>query len=234
MISLCTTIYEKDFDIVLNKKSWFYNFNHDLIDQKNIFINNIQSIDKFIKLKEEYKNDFVFFPSLNYIDSINDKLNIKISSGDKSFFYSIQHFTQLITSTNKFTFYVGPDCNISNNILDDYFLNSIDILQNEYDVLSTTIPWHPDFYDLKVGEHEQQGINKYNNKFYYSKVFSDQVYFIDNRKLQNINFNILENLHDIPIYAINSFEFRITNFLIKHNYFRAIYKTNNYYTHKSF
>ena len=40
MITLVTTVYEKDFEFVLNTDSWFFNYTNELITKKIVLINN--------------------------------------------------------------------------------------------------------------------------------------------------------------------------------------------------
>jgi thymidine kinase len=88
-----------------------------------------------------------------------------------------------------------------------------------------------------TGEHEQNfhNILKRNDKFYFSKVFSDQLYFYDIEKIKNVDFTIDENYHPFPAYGEGcNFEKKLTNFFLKNDYYRVIYKTNDYYKHVSF
>lgn len=156
---------------------------------------------------------------------------------EKSYYYSVQHYTNaLVNSQNKFTFYVGSDCTIFSKDLSNYLNDSIELLESNQDIISTTLPWvEPEMAD-SVGNHEQNlfNITKRNDKFYMSKIFSDQVYFINTDKIKNFDFTITERLHPIPEYAGNCFELRLTNNLIRNNNYRAIYKGKSYYKHKSF
>jgi hypothetical protein len=237
MITLSTTVYEKDFKIILNKESWFYKYQNPLITKKNIIINNINNNEEFLKLKKEFETDFDFFYSNEYIDKINKTFNVSINPHDKSYYYSVQHYTNvLINNQNKFTFYVGPDCNIFSDNLLDYFNDSIKILESDSEIISTTLPWvKPEMVDT-IGNHEQNifNIDKKNDKFYMSKIFSDQVYFINTDKIKNTDFTITQYLHSFPEYVINGFEFRLTNNLILNNNYRAIYKSDSHYIHESF
>jgi hypothetical protein len=237
MITLSTTVYEKDFKFVLNKESWFYKFQNPLVTKKNVIINNINNIDEFLELKKTFENEFEFFYSKEFIDEINKTFNVGINPEEKSYYYSVQHYTNaLVNNQNKFTFYVGPDCAIFSNGLSDYFNNSIKLLESNQDIISTTLPWvEPEMAD-NVGNHEQNffNITKRNEKFYMSKIFSDQVYFINTDKIKNFDFTITQKLHSIPEYGINGFEFRLTNNLIQNNNYRAIYKGEAYYKHESF
>jgi hypothetical protein len=237
MVTLSTTVYEKDFKFVLNKESWFYKYQNPLVVKKNVIINNINNIDEFLELKKTFEKHFEFFYSNEFVDEINKTFNISITPDEKSYYYSVQHYTNaLINKENKFSFYVGPDCVISSNDLSDYFNDSINLLESDHDIISTTLPWvEPQIVDT-LGNHEQDffNITKRNDKFYMSKIFSDQVYFINTDKIKKIDFTITQSLHPIPEYGMNGFEFRLSNNLIQNNNYRAIYKGGLHYKHESF
>lgn len=238
MVTLFTTIYEKDFRTVLNENSWFFNLNNTLISKKIIIINNITSVDEFITLKSKFSKVFDFYESKDFIDEINKKYNINISNSDLSYYYSVQHYIpSLIEDKNEFYFYVGPDCTINDiENIENFIIESIDVINNNDICISTTLPWHEEFNSLKIGEHEENffGVTNKNDKFYLSKVFSDQVYFTKKNKIMNCDFTNTDELHPFPFYGKNSFEYRLTNYFILTNHYRFIYKTNNYYLHKSF
>ena len=237
MITLSTTVYEKNFKFVLNDQSWFYKYKSPLVTKKNVTINNIKNVDEFLELKKIFEEEFEFFYSKEFIDEINKTFNVSMDPDEKSYYYSVQHYTNsLINNKNKFTFYVGADCTIFSKDLSDYLSDSIELLESNQDIISTTLPWvEPEMADSE-GNHEQNlfNITKRNDKFYMSKIFSDQVYFINTDKIKNVDFTITEQLHPIQEYGGNCFEVRLTNNLIRNNNYRAIYKGESYYKHKSF
>ena len=237
MITLSTTVYEKNFKFVLNDQSWLYKYKSPLVTKKNVTINNIKNVDEFLELKKIFEEEFEFFYSKEFIDEINKTFNVSMDPDEKSYYYSVQHYTNsLINNKNKFTFYVGADCTIFSKDLSDYLSDSIELLESNQDIISTTLPWvEPEMAD-SVGNHEQNlfNITKRNNKFYMSKIFSDQVYFINTDKIKNFDFTITEQLHPIQEYGGNCFEARLTNNLIRNNNYRAIYKGESYYKHKPF
>ena len=236
MITLSTTAYEKDFRFTLNKNNWFYKIKNPLITKKIVIVNNIDNIDEFLILKKEFENDFEFYTSSEYVTQINESFNVLLSPADISHYYSIHHYTALLVNNNNYCFYVGPDCWIIGDDLSDYFQNSIYLLDTDETVKSTTLSWlEPEMLD-DLGEHCQKefDIQKTNDFFYFTKVFSDQVYFYKTDKFKKCDFTITDELHRFPSYGINSFEYRLTNHLIKNNNYRSIYKNKLYYIHKSF
>ena len=55
MITLSTTVYEKNFKFVLNDQSWFYKYKSPLVTKKNVTINNIKNVDEFLELKKIFE-----------------------------------------------------------------------------------------------------------------------------------------------------------------------------------
>jgi hypothetical protein len=237
MVTLTTTVYEKDFRLVLNKNSWYYNIDNPLITKKIIIINNINSTEEFLKLKNEFEDVFEFYYSNEYVDKINETFNLNINLTEKSYYYSVHHYTNLIVNKiNKFLFQVSSDCSIISDDLSDFFENSMLLLDLDESVITTTLPWTVPEISDSVGKEEQKttGKLKSHDNFYFSDVFSDQVYFCDITKLKKCDLSITKQLHPFPSYGINSFEYRLTNHLKTNDNYRAIYKTKTYYIHKSF
>jgi len=234
MITLVTTLYEKNFRHILNYDNWFIKYENPLISKKLFIVNNIDSVEEFNKLKSNH-NNVLFIESAKYIDRVNSSFNIIIDVNDVSYKYSIQHYLSIILDDdNPYVLQVGSDCEIKEEI-ETYIVESINLLNNNDKILSTTIPWAPNA--TEIGIHEEKFFNIKNSveNFYMSKIFSDQ-FFLSNKKrvLNNVDFSDIRDLHNFPTYGGNSFEKIFTNTLISKDFYRAIYKTNNYYTHKSF
>ena len=138
MVTLTTTVYEKDFRFVLNKESWFYNYKNDLITKKNVIINNISNVEEFLILKKEFENDFDFFYSNEYIDTINQTFNLNVNINEPSYYYSVQHYTNILINNNNYSFYVGADCTIVSKDLVTFLNKSIDLLKLKQSIMSTT------------------------------------------------------------------------------------------------
>jgi hypothetical protein len=234
MITLITTVYEKDFEHVLNFDSWFFNYSHDLITKKIVLINNIVSLDKFNILKEKFDKHFDFYYTDQYLDEINKSFKLNLNNNEKSYYYSVQHYCALLLTKTNFLFYVGPDCKIYSENLDDFFKKSINILKNDNEIISTTLFWDDIKLLPETVKHEESFFNKRNDVFFLSKIFSNQVYFISKNNGVLIDFTNQKPLHTFPEYGINSFEYRLTNYLITNNKYRGIIKNGSYYTHKSF
>ena len=234
MITLVTTIYEKDFEHILNFDGWFFNYSNDMITKKIVLINNIENMDKFTILKDKFEPYFDFYYTNQYLDEINKTFKLDIDESKKYYYYSVQHYCSIILAKSDFIFYVGADCKIFSDNLNDFFEKSMKILSNDNNIISTTFFWDELNLKSETMKHEESYINIRNDNFYLSKIFSDQVYFIKKNRMLLVDFTNDEILHPFPEYAIESFEFRLTNFLIKNNKYRGIIKNNSYYKHKSF
>lgn len=237
MITLSTSVYEKDFKFTLNKNNWFYNFKSPSISKKIVIINNINNIDEFLLLKKEFENDFEFYYSSEILSDINKTFNLNIDISEPSYYYSVHHYSTIIVNTiNEYTFHVSSDCIIHSDNFEEFFNKSIDILNSDETVITTTMSWLTPENINSLGEHCQKEFNiqKTNDNFYFTKVMSDQVYFYKTEKLKKCDFTNTNYLHPSPIYGINSFEYRLTNYFITNNKYRALYKNKSYYTHKSF
>jgi hypothetical protein len=235
MITLSTSAYEKDFRTTLNKDGWFYKFKHPLVTKKIVIVNNIDNFEEFFNLKKEFENDFEFYTSSEYMDKIHETFKVLLSPQDISHYYSFQHYTSLLVNENEYGFHVGPDCTIVGENLYDFFEDSIELLNSDESVKSTSIFWvAPEFME-SVGKNEETyyNIQKRHEKFYFSKVFADHVYFYKKRNFFKCDFTNTNQLHPCVPYGKNSFEDRLTNHYISQNNYRAVYKSNLYYIHKS-
>lgn len=242
MITLTTIIYEGNFRKILNESSWFLNFQSSFITKKRLNINNITSKNEFLDTVKNLQKKFNF--EIEYVDdninNVNDKFNLNINRETFGFNYTMPYFSDLMTIDNDYIFNVSSDCQDDIYITDDFFENSINIIDNDEDVIVTTIPWsRPESFGTKqtksVGDWEQSSYNitKQNDLFWFSKVMSDQIFFTKKTKILNCNFDIKEDFHPYPSYGGFCFEKRIGNYFIKHDKYRAIYAGENYYIHGS-
>jgi hypothetical protein len=236
MITLSTSAYEKDFKFTLNKNNWFYKIQNPLITKKIVIVNNIDSIDEFLILKKEFENDFEFYTSSDYITEIHNTFNVLMSSTDTPYYYSIHHYTALLVNNDNYCFHVSPDCKIICENLSEFFEKSILLFNSDKNSISTTLSWVPPEMSDIVGKNEQSGYDnsKHNDDFFCSKNFSDQVYFYNVNRLKKVDFTNTKSLHPFPSYGINSFEYRLTNYMIVNHMYRGIFKNKSHYIHKSF
>jgi len=240
MVTLTTILYEGNFRKILNDSSWFLNIQNKFITKKRLNINNIESIDEFNDTIQKFENEKL---EINYVDDnieiVNSTLGLNLNRDTHGFNYTMPYFSDLISISTDYILNVSSDCQSDIYITDDFFENSIKILDEDEDVIVTTIPWNkPDIFGTKntksVGDWEESSYNIYkrNEFFWFSKVMSDQVFFAKKEKLLNCDFNIEGDFHPYPSYGGFCFEKRIGNYFIDKNKFRAIYAgSGNYYIH---
>ena len=234
---LATTIYEKNFRQVLTDDNWFFKVDNTLISKKVCIVNNINSREEFNELKQrlEHRAEFVYCDDI-WLEAVS-AFNCDLHPRETSYRYSIQYFCALyfaLTQNIKYVLNVGADCRMSDLEIEDYIIESASLLDSDPSVLLTTIPWSEGNFE-ETGNHEQDTyhITKRHDLFWFSKVVSDQVFFSSPHKLQEVDFNIKENLHSFPAYGGDSFEKRLCNYLISSDCYRAIYKKYSYY-HNSY
>lgn len=234
---LSTTIYEKNFRQVLNPDSWFFSTKNNLIAKKTIIVNNVSSLLELNSLKDLISEEVEFISSDLICQEALDFFNCDLSRSESSYWYSIQHFCGLYDSFKKgeeFFFHIGADCTPFFENLENYIEDSMRLLNSDESVLATTIPWSEgDFTETGMHEQNIYNITKRSDLFWFSKVFSDQIFFTSVSRMKQVDFNIKENIHPFPGYGGDSFEKRLCNYMIVSDKYRSIYK-KNHYIHKSF
>lgn len=241
MITLSTVVYEGNFRKLLKLDSWFLNFNNKYISKRRLNVNNIQSVEEFESLLKEIKNDDI---EIKYVgdksSEANEYFRLNTYVNTHGYNYIMPYFTDLLTIETDYVFNIASDSQDHLVIGDDFFEKSFKILTEDDDVLVTTLPWQPPNSTL-LCEGEQRHADsidihknnpvKRNDEFYFSKVFSDQLFIAKIDKLKKSDFTITLNLHPYPTYGGYSFELRMGNNLMINNKYRAIYKTEYYYLH---
>jgi len=233
MISLATTVYDKNLDFVLSNDSWFLNYENELIKEKILVVNNISNKDVF--LEKIQKNEKAKLLNVVFVDLFKEEakkfFNININESTLGYFYTIQYFVLLLKCNNPFLFNVSTDCTL--NFEKDFLYDSIDELKKNERAIATTIPWCTNV-NCGLGEEERtfkmiEEEEKHLDKFYYSVFFSDQVFLSDVEKMKKINFNTNHPLSNFfPIYGGNCFEKRVCSHFLTEKNFRLVYKKHNY------
>ena len=234
---LTTTLYEKNFRHVLKTDNWFFKFNSPLITKKLIIVNNISSQIEFNSMKKEFEDKAHFVYSDDIWEEAVKAFNCDLHKGEISYWYSIQYFCALYVGLQdgiNYVFNVGADCYTEDLEMDDFLRDSSLLLDEDPSVLLTTIPWTKgDFEPTGIHEQNIYNINKRHDSFWFSKVVSDRVFLASPKKLQEVNFNIKQDIHPFPGYGGYSFEKRLCNHMIISDFYRAIYKKYDYH-HESF
>lgn len=241
-IILTTTVYEKSFREVLDESHWFFRFNSSKVFKKIVILNNIDegSRNELNQLISKLSSKAEFIDHNEIKGEALERFNCNLREDEQAYWYSIQYFCQMLATEKLDKGYmlnVGADCSIQTYEIDDFIESSIEILDSNDRVLLTTIPWaygnDGDFTETGIHEQNIYNIQDRDEKFWFSKVVSDQVFMTKPKKLLGGIFNIREDLHPFPGYGGDSFEKRFCNHLIKNDYLRAIYK-KHYYIHKSY
>jgi|GEM_PF-4714593 len=237
MITLNTTIWDGDFDQVLDEKSWFLNYQNDLVKEKLITVNNVKK-ENLARLQEKIKNAQTKHKiRVIFVDDVKEEakkfFNLKIDESTLGYYYTIQYFVFILKCSEPYVFNVSADCDVF--FENDYFVESIKALKADEKAVATTLSWNQ---DMNVGLHEQNEMfKKFGYKkpelenFYYSVGFSDQVFFADIAKLKNVDFNIQnKEASQFPKYGGECFEKRLCSYFLAHHSYRLIYK-KYYYVH---
>lgn len=242
MITLFTTLYEKNKDYLLSDNNQMTNINFDLITEKIIGINNVnlklEDYEKMKNLTDKYNIHFLIIN--DSVDKVKNFFNLDINDKTLGYYYTIQYFSFILNCKTDYLLLCASDCDPVIN--DDYLINSINELNDE-DVITTSVIWGgdnnkiPDFYPA-IGEQEFTfnflNIEKENKNFWYNIGFSDQFFMTKIDKIKNCDFNLYHKLGDrFPGYGGMSFEKRLSNYLTINKKFRAIYN-KGYYTTKKY
>lgn len=241
---LTTNLYEKSFRSFLGDlNNDFFSINSDYITRKIISINNLGAGSKQEfellqnKVVEKFQDvNFVF--THEYVEKCRDIFRVELSDKNPSYLYSIHNYTSLllgIESDIDMVLTLGADCKLSDNNLDRFIEKSIEELNSNPSLLSTTLPWSDNFEETGIHEETIYPVNQKSQNFYLSKVMSDQVFLCSSKKILNVvDFHINEVIHPYPFYVHGGFENRMCNFMIKNNYYRGIFKGFPYYDHNSY
>lgn len=230
MISLNTTIYEGNFDSVLDENSWFLNYKSDIVKEKVLLINNISSKDR-LKEKLDKARECQVIDSIiidDHKEEAKEFFKLDLNEQTLGYHYTIQYFVSFLKCKQPFIFNVSSDCIL--HFEDDYLHDSISELSKNENAITTTLPWSS---TSNVGKEEQDriGILKYEEleKFYYSPYFSDQVFVVDINKIKKANFNTNHPGTDFfPTYGGNCFEKRLCSYFFTEQKYRLIYKKYHY------
>ena len=241
MITLSTIIYEGNFREILKPDSWFLNYNSKYISKKRLNVNNIQSVEDFEYLLDKISNiNIEVYYVSNKSEEANEYFKLNTDINTHGYNYIMPYFTDLLTIETEYILNVASDCQGNISISDSFIEDSMNILNDDDDVLVTTLPWGNPF-SKSAGDAEQEHCDSIDNykenpvkrsdKFWFSKVFSDQLFIAKIDKLKKTDFTITSNLHPYPSYGGLSFEMRLGNNLMTNNKYRAISKTDDYYSH---
>lgn len=235
MITLNTTIWEGDFDQVLDEKSWFLNYTSKYITEKTLIINNIKEESKerlLNKIKDAQKKQKI---NIIFVDEVKEEakrfFNLNINESTLGYFYTIQYFVFILKCNQPYILNVSADCDLF--FEEDYLKDSVEILKKDPRAITTTLPWST---NADVGQHEQNAMfEKFAKqepeleKFHYSAGFSDQTFLADIEKLKHIDYTIIHpDARQFPAYGGDCFEKRLCSYFLREHTYRLIYKKYHY------
>jgi hypothetical protein len=243
MITLNTIIYEGNFREFLKEDCWFFKFKSDLITKKMITINNVNSKDEFDdkvnELKVNHNFDLIYVS--DHVSEAKKTFNMNINEGTVGYYYTMPYFITINNTTTKYLLNVASDC-MRDIFIDDEFLNDA-IKQIDTDPLcsSVMVAWSENnqvtIHGTIIGEYEERahGILDKNDKFNYTKGFTDQFFMNSIDKLKKIDYNVNEihskGIYNGPDYGGNSFEKRFATHQIYNKIYNSVYKGKQYYIH---
>jgi len=235
MITLNTTIWDGDFDSVLDETSWFFCYQHPLVTEKMLTVNNIRPenkdrlLSKIKKIQEKHSVKIVWVDEKK--EEAKKFFNIDINEKTLGYYYTIQYFVFILECKTPYIFNVSADCDVY--FEDDFLKDSIEILEKDPYAITTTLPWS---IDTSVGQHEENEMFRIIHKkmpllekFYYSIGFSDNTFIGNIEKLKKINYNLDHPLAQyFPLYGGNCFEKRVCSYFLHTESYRLIYKKYHY------
>jgi hypothetical protein len=213
MITLTTIVWEKNYKKVLDPGSFFMQYK----GKKVLVVNNVTS---------EINYDGKILYVKDHAEEAKKFFKLDIDESTKGYYYTMAYFVMLL-KIDGYILNVSDDCIAKFEA--DFIKNSVEELILNPKVLTTTLEWGE---GVGKGEMVDESPN-----FYYSKGFSDQVFFADTETLRGLDYNIVDDwdYYGLAVYGSNavhhggnSFEKRLATYMKHNNLYRGIYKKYNY------
>jgi hypothetical protein len=249
-ITLVSTLYEGNFKQHLKDNSWFREFKSEYITKKRLIINNLDSTQELEDILNELYDpsevEIVYVE--DHADRVIEKYKLNIDRNHPAYNFCVPYFVNIDTCETPYFFNVSTDCCIDIHIDDDYFVKSIDLLENhpEYSVKGlATIPSHCKYSPDKsmahptheVGEWGQMNCLGYDEEkslenFWVCNLFSDQVFVGKVNNFKKIDWNEGKGAyHLMPRDRAGSeaFECKVSDYLRYSDCFIPLYKSKTTY-----
>ena len=249
-ITLVSTLYEGNFKQHLKDNSWFREFKSEYITKKRLIINNLDSTQELEDILNELYDpsevEIVYVE--DHADRVIEKYKLNIARNHPAYNFCVPYFVNIDTCETPYFFNVSTDCCIDIHIDDDYFVKSIDLLENhpEYSVkgLATILSHckyspdksmaHPTY---EVGEWGQihclgYGEEKSLENFWVCNLFSDQVFVGKVNNFKKIDWNESTGaFYLMPRDRAGSeaFECKVSDYLYHNGSFIPLYKSKTTY-----
>lgn len=243
MITLTTVLYEGNFFNFFNDEKWFWNYNHELITEKLLVINNLNSETIFNDLVNDFKKKYDF--EICFVKDFEEfslkKFKLDLDKNNIGYVYTIPYFVMFTNVKTDYVLNVATDCMGDILIENDFIYESINSFETNNYCLLTSLPWSKNnqiHNGLTCGEYETISYNLQEYKtesFCPSFSFADHVFLISSKNINKINFNLPDSGRYLgPEYCGGiCFEKKIVDYLSFSNKFRFIYNKNSYYVHNS-
>ena len=240
---LTTLLYEGNYEKILTPTSWFLGYQSASINSKLIIVNNVN--DR-IAMEERLKEVQRLHPSLDYffVDDYEqqaiDWFKLDIDKHTTiGYYYIIPYFATLLKLQTGLMLHVSDDCPFSNDLPDEFIVDSCDEVLSNKNMPLTTLSWGvpKSSFGYDPGQWEEIDICRIkqvsgleNVKFWHTTWFSDQVFLANVDSLKNMNYN--RDTRDMNIgtsYCPDSFERRLSEELYHANLYQGVWKQSQYY-----
>jgi hypothetical protein len=159
-----------------------------------------------------------------------DYFEITEESFKGGYWYSISPLTALYKCDDDYMLYLTGDSTIESKDV-DWISDGISMLEINENVKVVNPIWN---YSYEAGLQQEMELNNElinsNENWYYGRGFSDQCFLINIKTFKNKIYNESHEISDkyYPKYAGESFEKRVSSFLLNNNYYRISNKKISY------
>ena len=244
MVTVSTLLYEGNYKYILDNSSWFLNYSPNYPHKKLIIVNNVNNREEITNKLEETKKQYFFdyFFVDDYEEMAKEYFKLDITKETtRGYYYQIPYYSLLMYVDTEYIFHVSDDCSKNFYVADDFILSSIDELEKNPSIFTTSLSWgRPNIensFGYELGEYEElmafkKRPNLSNDKFYHTEGFTDQVFFSKTSNLKSVNYNLYK-INGSPCewvdYCPRCWESRVCEYTYQIGSYRGIWKDSNYY-----
>lgn len=238
-VSFFTNCYEKDWDVIINRggvSNKIENLNFPFI-KKILIINNVKDRDTINSASQRLVQDSIidnFYFTDDFSDEILRFFNIEKESFVGGYWYWIAPLLSIYLCETDYLVYLTGDT-ITEKKDYDWISNGIKIILSDDRVKTVNPVWNSQYNTAKDQENYFISLenipNKTDDEWFYGAGFSDQCFLIPTGEFKKQIYNETNELSDIyyPIYAGNSFEKRISSYLMNNKYWRITSNNITYF-----
>lgn len=243
-VCLSTALYEKTYQHYIDNdklRGWLKKLNFKF-DEIIIMFNNITQ-EGYLKCTEYFNSiedeNISYYLSDDQVDNVIKTFNLNSNYPySKEYYYSIANFSQLILSKSDYIMYICEDISLVNDC-SDFISQSIEVIDNIEDCLTTGMNWSSRGYGPDAPSHEEKYVEENFNKpiiknenFCLTDGFGDHVYFSSIKKMMNVDYTTYHSIpaSRFPPYSGESFDKRVNYYMFNNKFYRYVSK-NCYYAH---